>query len=100
MDRGEHQAQVEEGVAVGDAILLVVEGPALGDHHLLLLLLRGVQHGRALLRLHQAVHLPVVRGAQTVGGGGGECGYSCRAITTKLSDWAAPGGLTHLGTGQ
>lgn len=58
MDRSEYQAQVEEGVAVGDAILLVVEGPALGEHHLLLL--RGVQHGRALLRLHQVVHLPVV----------------------------------------
>jgi len=56
MDRSEYQAQVEEGVAVGDTVLLVVEGPALGDH----LLLRGVQHRRALLRLHQAVHLPVV----------------------------------------
>lgn len=33
--------------------LLVVEGPALGQHHPLLL--RGVQHGE-LLRLHQAVH--------------------------------------------
>ena len=57
MDGSEHQTQVEEGVAVGDTVLLVVEGPALGDHHLLL---RGVQHRRALLRLHQAVHLPVV----------------------------------------
>lgn len=54
---GEHQAEVEEGVAVGDAILLVVEGPALAGH---LLLLRGLQHGWAVLCLHQAVHLPVV----------------------------------------
>lgn len=59
VDRSEYQAQVEEGIAVGDTVLLVVKGPALGDHHLLLLL-RGVQHRRALLRLHQAVHLPVV----------------------------------------
>lgn len=71
MQRGEHQAEVEEGVAVGDTVLLVVEGPALAVRHLLLL--RGLQHRRALLRLHQAVYLPVVRGAQTGGGGGRMC---------------------------
>lgn len=31
---------------------------------------------------------------------GGECGYSCQTSTTKVSKWAAPGGLTHHGTGH
>lgn len=68
----EHQAEVEERVAVGDAIVLIVEGPAPAGRHLLLL--RGLQRGRALLCLHQVVNLPVVRGAQTVGGGRKEAG--------------------------
>lgn len=63
MQRGQHQAEVEEGIAVGDTILLVVIGSAPTDGHLLLL---HSLHG-TLLRLHQAVHLPVVRGSQAVG---------------------------------
>lgn len=77
---GKHQAEVEERVAVGDAILLVVKGPALGGHHLLLLC--GLQYGRALLCPQQAVHLPVVGGAQTAGDGGGG-GQGCH-----LRGWA------------
>lgn len=69
MQGGEHQAEVEEGVAVGDAVLLVVEGLACR------LLRRALQDGRALLSPHQTVHLPVVRGAHTAGeGGGGQVG--------------------------
>lgn len=82
MQRGQHQAEVEEGVAVGDSVLLVVEGPALADCHLLLL--RGLQHRRALLRLHQAVHLPVVGGAQAVGEVGGRA-----VVTAKVGRWTA-----------
>lgn len=79
---GEHQAEVEEGVAVGDAVLLIVKG--LACH---VLLLRALQYGRALLRPHQSVHLLVVRGAHTAGeGGGGQVG-SAR-------------GLMHHGTGH
>lgn len=63
MQGGQHQAEVEEGIAVGDAILFVVIGSAPTDSHLLLL--HSLQW--TLLCLHQAVHLPVVRGAQTVG---------------------------------
>lgn len=77
MQGGEHQAEVEEGVAVGNAILLIVKGPAL---HLLLLC--GLQYGRALLRPQQAVHLLVVGGAQTAGEGGGG-GQGCH-----LRGWA------------
>lgn len=63
MQRGQHQAEVEEGVAVGDTILFIVIGSAIADGHLLLL------HHLCwtLLCLHQAVHLTVVRGSQAVG---------------------------------
>lgn len=82
---GEHQAEVEEGVAVGDAVLLIVKG--LACH---LVLLRALQDGRALLCPHQTVHLPVVRGAHTAGEGGGR----------QVGRWAVPGGLMHHGTGH
>jgi hypothetical protein len=59
VQRGQHEAEVEEGVAVGDPILLVVEGSALKGCYLLLLLC-GLQHGWALLCPHQVIHLPVV----------------------------------------
>lgn len=62
MQGGQHQAEVKEGIAVGDAILFIVIGSALTDGHLLLSSLCCT-----LLCLHQAVHLPVVRGSQAVG---------------------------------
>lgn len=63
MQGGQHQTEVEEGVAVGDTILLIVIGSATTDSHLLLL------HNLCwtLLCLHQTVHLTVVRGSQAVG---------------------------------
>lgn len=54
---------MEEGIAVGDTILLIVIGSAATGGHLLLL----YNLCWTLLCLHQAVHLTVVRGPQAVG---------------------------------
>lgn len=80
---------MEEGVAIGDSILLVVKG--LARH----LLLRGLQYGRALLGPHQAVHLPVVRGAHTAGTEDGQSG-----LQPPRRGCSAPGGLMSHGTGH
>lgn len=91
MQGGQHQAEVEEGVAVGDTILLIVIGSAITDGHLLLLL-----HHLCwtLLCLHQAVHLTVVRGSQAVREEGRLLGplaevdrYSTTGCVWKLSQY-------------
>lgn len=66
VERSQAEAEVEEGVVVGDPILLVVHGPSCP-----VLLHRG-HVGRqtlAVFRLHQPVHLGVVGRADTWGGG-------------------------------
>lgn len=65
VEGGQTEAEVEEGVAVGDSLLFVVHGPS--GSVLPYCDLRGGQN-LTLLSLHQLVHLGVVGGADTVAG--------------------------------
>lgn len=63
VEGSQQEAEVEEGVAVGDTILFVVHSPANS-----IFPYRGLLNGQTLtlLGLHQLVNLGVVRGADTV----------------------------------
>lgn len=61
VEGGQEEAEVEEGVAVGDTLLFVVHGPS---HSVLARVGLGVcGQALALFSLHQLVHLGVVGGA-------------------------------------
>lgn len=64
VEGGQEEAEVEEGVAVGDSLLFVVHSPL---HSALACVSLGVGgQALALLSLHQLVHLGIVGGADAV----------------------------------